>query len=864
MHFEWLQQRRLLGVIVVLTMLVGSSSSADELTARFYEQLRQRQLFGLVESDCLRRLSAASISERERSELILELSRTYSAHAWYTVGTEQDDLWQRATRVLAEHLARTKPTPRGELFETQLALIDLGRAEWLLAQSELLPDNEDLRSRGMSAVGAAIERFAVLEKSLSQPAAATRPAGKDATEKLSPFERRTLGQQVRYRLGIARLTQARLAIESADRAVALVAADEWLLPLATGPSNERITWDSQLAIAEVIRWRDDLDRAAKFLAAFEKTIADDTPSDLRERFVVERLRGMLARRQPADAVAWLLEQSRSGVLQNVAPSAELTYWKIAAELATWRLTAERNDQKLATELWDRVTADVDSLSAAGYWGARAKLDWQREREVRDYGRELADLVRKARAAFSSGQGGEALRRYDLAIAATIKRPPQDGTTNLLLELRDTRASLLFQAKRFDEAAIAFRELTEAPRHERSAATHLLWAFCLGKQFESDPADARRADFIAALSSLRERYADRPEASEAAWLLGQTLERQQQLLEAIESFAAVSEKHTRHGEAWAGVARCHERNLSRLRGEGKPTTDAEDAAIKQLMPRAQAILQVSGAASASRPDDETANRRGADAAPLAFNAARSELLVRLARLLLEKKPADDKTADQLLAIVIAQSQERDWLRAAKQLRVVSLAGQRRIDEADRMIESLEATGPDELLALLDGLTVVAARSDVGTQRLVSELQLRASQTLIDSAAKLTDPQRIRLLRARAEAFAATGQPSKAVAVYQQLVVKSPRDPKLLRTAAELFESLGSTAGDQQAKAAWRKLEGLLKAGSIEWLDARWHVIRSCRKLGENAEADKLLKVTKLLYPDLGDAATRAKFDDLSGR
>ena len=541
----------------------------------------------------------------------------------------------------------------------------------------------------------------------------------------------------------------------------------------------------------------------------------------------------------------------------------MLFRSIAAELATWRLTAQQSDHKLATELWDQVTADVEKLSVSGGgdWGVRAKLDWQREREVQDYGRELAELVRKARAAFSSGQADEALQRYDNAIAVAKKRPSADGITNLLLELRDSRASLLFQAKQFDEAAVAFRELAEAPRHERSAATHLLWAFCLGKQFESDPTDVHRSDFVAALSSLRERYTDQPEASEASWLLGQTLERQQQFFEAIDSFASVSEKHARYDEAWAVIARCHEKNLLRLRSDGKPTADAEEAAIKQLMPRAQFILQASGAALAPRANDEAPDSRRANAAPLAMNAARSELLVRFARLLLEKKPADDKTADQLLAVVIAQSQERDWLRAAKQLRVVSLAGQRRIDEADRLIESLEASGPDELLSLLDGLNAVAARSDIGTQRLVAELQLRASQSLADSPSKLTEPQRVRMWKARAEAFAATGQPSKAVAVYQQLVEKSPRDPKLLRTAAELFESLDSTAGNQQAKTAWRKLEGLLKAGSVEWLDARWHVIRSCRKVGEHAEADKLLKVTKLLYPDLGGDTMRVRFDEL---
>lgn len=866
---------RTLLMTVCLTVVVfcppffpGSSVNlqADEVTAKFYEQLRQRQLFSLVESDCLRRLSASSISERDRGEVILELSRTYAAHAWHTADTEQDDLWQRATRLIVEHLARPAAMPRRELFETQLALVELGRAEMALAQSELRPEDHDLRTRGRKSVEAAIEQFTLLEKTLNQqvrqPATDTAPKTSVA-DRFSPFERRTLWQQIRFRLGAARLAQAKLVADlPADRATALLAADEWLLPLAQGPNNERLTWEAQLALAEVARWRGDVDRAAKLLSAFEKTVADDTPSELRERLVIERLRGMLAKRQVTEAASWLIEQRRNGLLKPADASSppvaspELAYWQIAVELAVWQIASERGDAKLSGALWDRVTSEVQRLrrDEGGYWAARAQLDWQRERDVQQFGSELAGLVRKARSGFSSSPTDDAIRRFDEAIAAASNRPPESGTTNLLLELRDSRATLLFQAKRFEEAAAAFRELAEAPRHERSAATHLLWAFCLGKQFESDPTDDRQAAFAASLRSLRERYPDTSESAEAAWLLGLTLERQQQFLEAIEKFVSVPETHARYDEAWAEIARCHEQHLVQLRRDSTPTTEAEAAAIRQLRPIATTILETFGS-TPRRGQEARAEREP----PL--NAAQAELLVRLARLLLQQPTADDKTADRLLEFVIAHAEGREWLKLAKQLRVVSLAGQRRIDEAERLIGSLEAAGPDELLTLLDGLTTVAVRSDAGTQRLVAELQLRASQGLTEATAKLTEPQRLRLLRARAEAFAATGQPTKAVAVYQQLVEKSPRDAKLLRTAAELCETLDSKAGTQQAKTFWRRLEGLLKPGSVEWLDARWHVIRCCRKLGEQAEADKLLKVTKLLYPDLGGETMRSRFEDL---
>ena len=854
--------RGMIGLMMLALIAAASSLRADEATARFYEQLRQRQLFSLVESDGLRRLDERSLSNRERGDLVLELSRTYTAHAWHTGGSEQDDLWHRAARVIIEHLDRTKSASRAELFETQLALIDLSRAEWSLAQTELRAEDRELRQQGRVAIDAALERLTPLEKTLGQQvrqnstdaAAGSRPTSKDSTDKLSLFERRALWMQLRFRLGLARLTQARLATENADRAAALVAADEWLLPLATASSNDRLTGESQLVLAEVARLRGDLDRATKMLTAFEKSIADDTSLELRERFVIEHLRGMLAKRQLTEAASWLIEQRQTGVLKTGAAnpsamSAELAYWQIGIELAVWRATVERGDTKLTSELWEHVSAEVTRLERndGGYWAARAQLDWQRERDVRDYGRELASLVRQARSSFSSGQTDVAIPRYDEALAAVRKRPPDASTEHLLRELADTRASLLFQAKRFDEAATAFRELAEAPRHERSAATHLLWAFCLGKQFEKESTDDRRAVFLGTLRQLRERYADQPESAEAAWLLGQMHERQQHFLEAIEVFASIPVTHARYDEAWAGIARSHERQVSRLRSESKLTADAESVAIKQLL--AAVELRISNLKS------QISNFKTEISTPQA------ELLVRLARLLLERQPADYKSADQWLAMVLAQAKDRDWLRAAEQLRVVSLAGQRRIDEAEKLIGALEESGPEELLTLLDGLAAVAARCDMGTQRLVAELQLRASQSLAESPKKLTDAQRLRLWRARAEAFSATGQPTKAVAVYEQLVEKSPRDAKLLRTAAELCESLSSTTGDQHAKTYWRRLEGVLKAGSPEWLDARWHVIRNCQQLGDKAEADKLLKVTKLLYPDLGGPTLRAKFEEL---
>jgi hypothetical protein len=864
-------------------LFVAEPLWADDSTARFYEQLRRRQLFGLVESDCWRRLQASNLSERERDELIGELSRTFTAHAWHTTGNEQADLWLQAQHIVQTHLQQHPRTARRELLETQLALIDFSRADWALAQWELRPDLHELRQQAQEAISSALRQLAELEKQLGQKVrqnAADSAAGGGSPTKeavpLSASERRNLWQQLRLKIGAAWLIQSRLAdAGSADRASALVSADEWLQPLASGATNDQITWEAQLLLAEVARRKFDLDRASKLLAAFEKSIAEETPRELVERWASERVRVSLDRKQPGEALSWLNEQRKSGMLKladrttgsqgrivashGASTSAELAYWQIIAELALWQATVARDEQQLGAELWDRLTSEVTQLEQqeSGYWAARARRDWQLERERHEFGTELAELVRTARSSLSESEATKSIARFDAAIAAATKAPDRPAIEALRRELADTRAALLFQSQRFEEAAAAYRQLAEAPRHSRSAATHLLWAYALGRLWEQQPGDARQAAFTAALISLRERYPDEPEAHEATWLLGTLRERAGRFADAIRDFTTIPETHARFDDAWAAIARCHERQLAELHAAGQLTPQAMANALQQLRPAADKLTRrFSDSRSAVNNDDPAP-----PTPPAPLSRPRSELLVRVARLLLEQSPREDAAADRLLELVIAHAADREWSRAARQTRIVLLAGQHRFDEAERLLEDLGSSGSDELLALLDGLGEVAARRAASTRRLVGELQLRVSQKLIDGMARLNDSQQQRLWKARAEGFVATGQPTKAIAVYQQLVEKSPRDATLLRIAADLCASLESPTGFQQAKKFWRQREGLLKPGSPDWFEARRQVIHCCRKLGEHSEADKLLKVTKLLYPDLGGEESRKKFSEL---
>jgi hypothetical protein len=55
-----------------------------------------------------------------------------------------------------------------------------------------------------------------------------------------------------------------------------------------------------------------------------------------------------------------------------------------------------------------------------------------------------------------------------------------------------------------------------------------------------------------------------------------------------------------------------------------------------------------------------------------------------------------------------------------------------------------------------------------------------------------------------------------------------------------------------------LEAFDTAGSPAWLRTRLTVARVCLQLGEKTECEKLLKVTRILYPELGGESLKAEY------
>jgi len=258
-------------------------------------------------------------------------------------------------------------------------------------------------------------------------------------------------------------------------------------------------------------------------------------------------------------------------------------------------------------------------------------------------------------------------------------------------------------------------------------------------------------------------------------------------------------------------------------------------------------------------------------PLRWSPDQAALAISLARLGLKPTRPDYRRVDQLLELVLTRGPAvtgtapdpravvlRD---SARQLRVLSLAGQGRLDDARGLIANF-AGRPADLLALLDGLDRVAVTTRPTDRRRLGELQLQAAQTLEPQRKSLRPEDLRRLDRCMAQAYVAAGLPLRAAALYQDLVKRTPKDWRLRSRLAEIRVVIGTADQLKIAVNDWLLAERLLKAGSDDWMTVRLQTLKTLQKNGQLKKCRQLLSVTQLLYPDGGTNAVRADLKRLA--
>ncbi len=824
----------------------------DVARERYFDGLRERGLYSLAETVCLTQLEHSEVTLSERTELVIELSRTFAAHAAASTSfDEQTELLQRARMVIDEQLASSARHPRRVVLEAQSAFVAASEVEVLGWQNELSPLGGSSREKALLLSEGLQLTFADLIERMTEELR-NRPQVGD-TRRLSPYRMRGLKRVTEYRLGMLLLDRARLFDSlSADRAETLLAARERFRDLAGGEPTEAITLRRQLALIAATRLSGDTTAA---LAMAGVLIADQPPQDIRDEAIAEKVEALLTLGRTTDAADELREFRRN----PAAATGRLLFLNVQVLLDLSVIADENGDPDLSTELHDEAVACAARAAAEfpGYWALRARRLIIAGEVTEEFGPEAAPHIERGRSFFAAGQVEDAITSYRAGwkLLVDARRVEQAG------EIGYTLGSLLLNEGHFADAEVVLHDVaTLAAETPRAAQADFLRLFALARLYRRQPSRSRREAYVAALEHHRRAYPEAESYGEATWMLARLQELRLQTTLALRLYSEIPDEHSRHPEAVAAVARCGETLLDRLRKLKKPRADWEAAIMGEL---AEHVRPLTNSDTPLKPHQ-------------------AELLQRTARLLLGFEQPDFASADQLLNRVVnarldivatpedlasdhaaARSAFEASQQTARALKVVSLSGIGQQLEARLQLNRMGTSQPDSLADILKLLAEAsAAKINAATSAAFGELQVRAMELSTVDLDTLPIERQIPLRLALADAHEQSGMAGSAARELAIVAVAQSDDVALQRRLARLQLASGERQLIEKAKAVWRGLENQAKAGTNDWLEARRRVIECCLELEQADEAAKLLKVTMLLYPNGGTPETREALDRLA--
>jgi hypothetical protein len=244
----------------------------------------------------------------------------------------------------------------------------------------------------------------------------------------------------------------------------------------------------------------------------------------------------------------------------------------------------------------------------------------------------------------------------------------------------------------------------------------------------------------------------------------------------------------------------------------------------------------------------------------------EAAARLARLHLvyshEPSPYAERLLNAALQAPHADADAKpkdDWENRARSLYVLALARNGKPAAALALVSQLANAPAESLIEVLDGIDQTLARTrnpDATAQQQLGRLA-GGVVTLLDSRKlELSDEAQKRLGAYRAAAQAAAGDRAGAIASYTELSRQWPEDGTIQERSAQLLAASDSANEQREALAIWLVVEQRSRLGGPRWRRARQARIELLNRLGAGDEADKLLRLTRLLYP-YWDAASKSR-------
>jgi hypothetical protein len=824
---------------------IALPACAQSLDARFIDGLRERRLFGLAEGYCADRLSRIPPGDPIEAELTVELVRTLAIHAANAPLDQREALWRRS-RNIAEGFLRQSPShPRAVLvrFQDALTLLaqgDIGRQE--LETGTRRADQLETTRQALRQASGILE---ALDKELkSEIPRRRRPAQRPG--ELSANDLTRLHEQVLHQL--ARASKCRgLLFErgSDDRLSLLLAANGVLEQLLTQvPEQESLHASIQLDLAECQRLLGQYAEAASAAAAVDH---DGVAAETRLAARAELLRIAIAQND-FSAARRLLDGDDSTTGQS---SAELDLARLEALLAFSRVAGEgkrisvkdaARPQEIA-RIYEQQAADQAELlekTHGPYWGRRAS-----QRLIAALPRSAMSsaplIARAADGFYLKGDIDQAIAAYDDAAAQAKAK----GDFQTAFE-QSYKAALAEQKRGATGAATnRLRVLANTySTHPQASQAHLLAAWNAGQVAATDSAAVGLYEEL-----LREQLASWPtaeSADQARLWLGKLREGKADWPAAIAAYASVSRASPHYTAAVSELARTWRQELASLAAAGRPTSEAAAEAIRFFQ---RALL-------------------GADNRwPERWTEADRTAALAAAELIVAYQSGSSSDADNLLRQAIAGSFDATpaWQAAAQAQLVVVLAAQggRQNDALAELRAITDASG-DKLLAVLEGLSLVAARSSDRARQQIAAIQLEATTLVAKNRQSLTTQQHLTLLRVQVEALASIGRTDEALAGYEQLAQQNPDSGAVQTGYAKLLLTSPDAVQLKKALEQWRVVASRTPPRTPQWFEAKYSVALAQFKLGDRAGAATLLRFLIETPPGVKGSEWEPTYTDLLRR
>jgi hypothetical protein len=825
-----------------VVVAIALPACAQSLESRFIDGLRQRRLFELAESYCTDRLSRAGRGQPIQAELTVELVRTLALHAASAPLDQRQALWRRSHEAAADLLRQSPPHPRAVLVRFQDALALLAQGEISRQEFETGTLRGDQVELARQALRQASSIFETLDKELKaeiplRRRAAPRP-GEPSADELT-----RLNEQVQHNMARADKSRALLFDRgSDDRLSLLLAATEILERLsAQVPEQESLQASIQLDLAECRRMLGRYSEATSSAAAVDR---EGAAIETRMAARAELLRSAIAQHD-FSAAQRLMESTNVSATQA---SPELGLARLEALLAFSRAAAQgqrispadlARPQEMAKIYQQQATEQVELLEKAHgpYWGRRASqlLLAALPRAAMD---SAPLLARAADELYLKGELDQAIAAYDDAAAQAKAK----GDFQAAFE-QAYKAALAEQKRGAARAAAnRLRVLANSfPTHRQAAQAHLL---AIWNERQEAAKDSVAASLYEEL--LREHLTSWPtseSANQARLWLGKLMEGKADWPAAIEAYAAVSQASPHYAVAVPTLARAWREELNMLATGGRPTADAAGQAIRFFQ---RALLGAENRWPERWTDaDRTAALTAAD-------------------LIVAYQPGSSSDAENLIRRAIAGSFDASpaWRAAAQAQLVVAVAAQGgRQSDALAELRSIGTASADQMLAVLERLSQVAARSGERGRQQIAALQMEAAAVVEKHPQSLTPDQRLTLERVQAEALAGAGRIDQALVRYEQLARSRPDNGALQTGFATLLLSTSDAAQLKKALDQWRLVAGRTPPRTAPWFEAKYSVALAQFKLGDQAGAATLLRFMLETPPGMHGSEWEAKFTDL---